>query len=115
MVLGWYMTTREDGNQLDVYLPTQQRPLLMQRFVTSGPKGVQFFDFGKGRQLVAVTEPGPGQVYLYDGKGRLLGGESVPSTGTGVALGYDATTDTHHLVRLVGRELRRTEFKVALP
>ncbi|WP_426059378.1 hypothetical protein [Hymenobacter sp. B1770] len=110
-----FVVTREDGNQLDVYLPSQKAPLLTQRFVTSGSKRVQFFDFGKGRRLVAVTEPGPGQVFLYDGKGRLLGGEPVPSTGSGVGLNYDATTDTYHLVRVAGRELRRTELKVALP
>ncbi|MBF9237627.1 hypothetical protein I2I05_09495 [Hymenobacter sp. BT683] len=106
---------REDGNQLDVYLPNQPGPLVTQRFVTSGPKPVQFFDFGKGRLLVAITEPGPGQVFLYDAKGRLLGGAPVPSTGSGVGLSYDATSDSYQLVRIVGRELRRTELKVGLP
>ena len=110
-----YAITREDGNQLDVYLPGQVAPLFTQRFVTSGEKPVQYFDFGKGRRVVAVTEPGPGQVFLYDAKGRMLGGAALPSTGTGIGLSYDATTDTYQLVRLVGRELRRTELKVALP
>ena len=110
-----FVVTREEGNQLDAYLPNRPVPLLTQRFVTSGAKPTQFFDFGNGRRLVAVTEPGPGQVFLYDGKGRLLGGRSMPSTGTGVGLSYDVTTDTYHLVRTVGRELRRTELKVALP
>ncbi|MBF9220560.1 hypothetical protein [Hymenobacter ruricola] len=110
-----YVLTREDGNQIDVYLPTQASPLLTQRFVTSGERRVQFFDFGNGRRLVAITEPGPGQVFLYDARGALLGGEPLPSTGTGVALSYDATTATYQLVRIVGRELRRTELKVALP
>ena len=107
-----FVIAREDGNQLDVFLPTQAAPLLTQRFVTSGAKPVQFFDFGPGRQLVAVTEPGPGQVFLYDGKGHLLGGAPLPSTGTGVGLSYDTTTDSFQLVRTVGRELRRTELKV---
>ena len=107
-----FVVAREDGNQLDVFLPTQAAPLLTQRFVTSGAKPVQFFDFGPGRQLVAITEPGPGQVFLYDGKGHLLGGAPLPSTGTGVGLSYDTTTDSFQLVRTVGRELRRTELKV---
>ncbi|OGX86842.1 hypothetical protein [Hymenobacter glacialis] len=110
-----YAVTREDGNRLDFYLPDRTAPLITQRFVTSGEKPVQYFDFGKGRRVVAITEPGPGQVFLYDGQGRLLGGASLPSTGTGVGLNYDATTDTYHLVRVVGRELRRTELKVTLP
>ena len=107
-----YVVTREDGNQLDVFRPGKVAPLLTQRFVTSGSKPVQFFDFGPARQVVAITEPGPGQVFLYDARGQLLGGAPLPSTGTGVGLSYDATTDTFQLVRMVGRELRRTELKV---
>ena len=110
-----FVVTREDANQLDVYLPAQAAPLLTQRFVTSGEKPVQYFDFGNGHRLVGITEPGPGQLFLYDAQGRLLGGAALPSTGTGVGLSYDATTDTYQLLRLVGRELRRTELKVALP
>lgn len=105
--------TREDGNQLDVYGLTQAAPLLTQRFVTSGEKPAQLFDFGRGRRVLAVTEPGPGQVFLYDGKGQPVGGAPLPSTGTGVGLSYDATTDTYHLVRLVGREVRRTDMKIS--
>ena len=109
-----FVLTREDGNQLDVYLPTQAAPLFTQRFVTSGTKPVQLFDFGNGRRMVAVTETGPGQVFIYENKGNLLGGASLPSTGTGIGMSYDATTDTYQLVRIVGRELRRTELKVGL-
>ena len=110
-----FVVTREDGNQLDVYLPNQAAPLFTQRFVTSGEKPVQLFDFGNGRRLVAVTEPGPGQMSLYNAKGQRLGDAPLPSTGTGVGLSYDATTDAYQLVRIVGRELRRTELKVQQP
>ncbi|MDQ2772954.1 MAG: hypothetical protein M3Y54_20915, partial [Bacteroidota bacterium] len=107
-----YAITREDDNQLDLYLPTLNDPLLTQRFVTSGARAVQWFDFGAGRHLAAITETGPGQVFLYDSRGWLLGGEALPSTGSGVGLNYDATTDSYQLVRIVGRELRRTELKL---
>ena len=107
-----FVVTRDDNGQLDVYDPARPAPLLTQRFLTSGEKPVQLFDFGAGRRVVAVTEPGPGQVYLYDGAGRLLGGAALPSTGTGIGLSYDATTGIYQLVRLVGRELRRTELRV---
>jgi len=110
-----FILTREDENQLDVFQAGQVAPLFSQRFVTSGRKAVQLFDFGNSHRVIAVTEPGPGQVFLYDGKGRLLGGAAMSSTGTGVAMSYDATSDTYQLVRIVGRELRRTELKVALP
>ncbi len=110
-----FILTREDGNQLDVFQAGQVAPLFSQRFVTSGTKPVQLFDFGNGHRVIAVTEPGPGQVFLYDTKGRLLGGAAMPSTGTGVAMSYDGTSETYQLVRIVGRELRRTELKVMLP
>ena len=109
-----FAITRDDGNQLDLYLPNLNDPLLTQRFVTSGARTVQWFDFGAGRHLVAITETGPGQVFLYDARGWLLGREALPSTGTGVGLSYDATTDGYQLVRIVGRELRRTDLKVPL-
>ncbi|WP_201982339.1 hypothetical protein [Hymenobacter rubidus] len=110
-----FVVTRDDQNQLDVYLPGQPAPLLTQRFVTSGEKPVQFFDFNNGHRLVAITETGPGQVYLYDASGQLLGGAALPSTAPGVGASYDATTDTYQFVRVVGRELRRTELKVTQP
>ena len=109
-----FAIAREDNIQLDLYLPTLNDPLLTQRFVTSGERGVQWFDFGSGRHLAAITEAGPGQVFLYDSRGWLLGREALPSTGTGVGVTYDATTDSYQLVRLVGRELRRTELKLLL-
>ena len=109
-----FAVAREDNNQLDLYLPTLNDPLLTQQFVTSGERGVQWFDFGGGRHIVAITEIGPQQVFLYDARGWLLGREALPSTGTGVGLSYDTTTDSYQLVRIVGRELRRTELKVGL-
>ncbi|GAA4041461.1 hypothetical protein GCM10022409_29310 [Hymenobacter glaciei] len=109
-----FAVVREDNNQLDLYLPTLNDPLLTQKFVTSGERGVQWFDFGGGRHMVAITETGPGQVFLYNARGWLLGREALPSTGTGVGLTYDATTDSYQLVRIVGRELRRTELKLEL-
>ena len=109
-----FAVAREDNNQIDLYLPTRNDPLLTQKFVTSGARGVQWFDFGGGQHLVAITETGPGQVFLYDARGQRLGREALPSTGTGVGLNYDATTDSFQLVRFVGRELRRTELKVGL-
>ena len=109
-----FVVAREDNNQLDLYLPNLNDALLTQRFVTSGKRGVQWFDFGGGRHIVAITETGPGQVFLYDARGRPLGRETMPSTGTGVGLSYDTTTDSYQLVRIVGRELRRTELKVGL-
>jgi hypothetical protein len=108
-----YVVTREDGGRLDVFRPEGGLPLISQTFVTSATKPVQLFDFGRGHRVLALTEPGPGQVYLYNALGQQLGSQPQPSSGSGVGLSYDATSDAYHLVRLVGTELRRSELKPA--
>jgi hypothetical protein len=114
---GAFVVVREDGGQLDVFNPatTAAAPLLSRQLLTSGSKPVQWFDFGGGRQVLALTEPGPGQVSLFDGTGRPLGSAAVsvaawPSTGTGVALRLDAARLRYLLVRVLGHELRRDEL-----
>ncbi len=106
-----YGLTREDGGRYDFYLPDQAAPVVSRGFVTSGPKPTQFFDFGAGGRLVAVSEPGPGLAYVFDARGRLLGGQPLASTGAGVGLAFSAGPNTYQLVRLVGRELRRAELR----
>ena len=106
-----FVVTREDNGQLDVYAPEKAAPLLTHRFVTSGDKPVQLFDFGPNRRALAITEPGPGHVFLYDGQGKMLGGSPFPSSGLGVGLSHDATSGTYQLIRLAGRELRRTDLR----
>jgi hypothetical protein len=115
--LGAFVVVREDGGRLDVYNPAAATtaPLLSRQLLTSGPKPVQWFDFGGGRQVLALTEPGPGQVSLFDGQGQPLGSPVAttvapwPSTGTGIALRYDAARRRYLLVRVLGHELRRDE------
>jgi len=113
---GSLVVVRQDGGQLDVFSPGSVAPLLSRQLVTSGEKYVQWFDFGVTHQVLALTEPLPGQVSLFDGQGRPLGAGSAtpalaawPSTGTGVALRYDAARQRYQLLRLVRRELRRDE------
>jgi hypothetical protein len=117
---GAFVVVREDGGQLDVFNPAAAAaaPLLSRQLLTSGSKPVQWFDFGGGRQVLALTEPGPGQVSLFDGAGRPLDSAAAapaapwPSTGTGVALRLDAARRRYLLVRVLGHELRRDELAV---
>jgi hypothetical protein len=116
---GSFVVVRQDGGQLDVFSPTGAAPLLRRQLLTSGDKLVQWFDFGADRQVLALTEPLPGQVALFDGQGRPLGSGAGspspagtwPSTGTGVALRYDAARQHYLLLRFVRRELHRDEVK----
>ena len=115
---GSFVVVRQEGGQLDVFGPAAPAPLLSRQLLASGEKPVQWFDFGLGRQVLALTEPLPGQVSLFDGQGRPLGASAAsptpagawPSTGTGVALRFDASHQRYQLVRLVGRELHRDEI-----
>jgi hypothetical protein len=111
---GSFVVVRQDGGQLTAFGPTGEL-LLSRQLLTSGEKPVQWFDFGAGRQVLALSEPLPGQVALYSGQGRPLAGSpeapaTWPSTGTGVALRYDAARRRYLLVRYQGRELHRDEI-----
>jgi hypothetical protein len=106
-----FVVAREDGNRFTLLDPSG-RQLLNQTFVTTAPRSVQYFSFGPGRQVYAVTETGPGKAYLYDARARLIGGQPFSSTVPQVALSYDAATDLYHLFRVVGSELRRTDVKL---
>ncbi|GAA3926933.1 hypothetical protein [Hymenobacter algoricola] len=105
-----YVVTREEGGVLSLFEPTG-RLLLSRTFVTSGPKPTQFFDFGAGRRVFVLTEPGPRKAYLYDAKGRLVGGQPFDSSTPQVGLTYHAATAEYQLYRVVGPELRRTALK----
>ncbi|MBC8081714.1 MAG: hypothetical protein H7Z21_00755, partial [Hymenobacter sp.] len=107
-----YVVAREEGGQLDLFEPTGRR-LLSRKFLTSGPKPAQFFDFDGGRRVYVLTEPGPRQAYVYDRRGRLLGGQPFGSSAPAVGLDYDAPNKVYHLYRTVGAELRRTDLRVA--
>ena len=106
-----YVVAREAGGQLDLYDAAGRR-LLSQRFLTSDPKTVQFFDFGERRRVYAFTEAGPGKAYLYDWQGRLLGGQPFESRAPEIGLDYEAAANTYHLYRTVGSELRRTGLEL---
>jgi hypothetical protein len=116
---GSFVVVRQDGGQLDVFGATSAAPLLSRQLLTSGDKPVQWFDFDPTHQVLALTEPLPGQVSLFNTQGRPLGAGAGspspagtwPSTGTGVALRYEATRQRYQLLRLVRRELRRDEVR----
>ncbi|MCB2410261.1 hypothetical protein [Hymenobacter lucidus] len=106
-----YVVAREEGGQLSLFDPTG-RPLLSQRFVTSGPKSVQYLNFGLGRSAYVLTEPGPHKAYIYDTQGRLVGGQPFDSSTPTVGLNYDPGSNTYQLYRVIGNELRRTAVKM---
>jgi hypothetical protein len=105
-----YVVVREEGGRLTLFEPAG-RQLLAQTFITSGTKPVQYFDFGNGRRVFVLSEPGPQKAYLYDAQGRLLGGQPFDSSAPEVGLDYAPATNTYQLYRTIGNELRRSAFK----
>ncbi|MEJ7664298.1 MAG: hypothetical protein WKG07_34645 [Hymenobacter sp.] len=79
------MVARQEGGRLDVFSPGRVAPLLSRQLLTSGDKPVQWFDFGITHQVLALTEPLPGQVWLFDGLGRPLGAAQAPARPPGPA------------------------------
>ena len=116
---GSFVVVRQDGGQLDVFSASSAAPLLSRQLLTSGDKPVQWFDFDPAHQVLAVTEPLPGQVTLFSSQGRPLGAGAGspspagtwPSTGTGVAIRYEAARQRYQLLRVLRRELRRDEVR----
>jgi hypothetical protein len=105
------VVVREEGGKLTIWRPEGGEAVLTQGFLTSDEKPVQFFDFGRDRQVLALTEPGPGQVFLYDSRGQRLSLDALPSTAPGVGLSAPATPGgRYQLLRVVGKELRRAEL-----
>ncbi|RYU78233.1 hypothetical protein [Hymenobacter persicinus] len=105
-----YVVVREEGGRLSLFEPGG-RLLLSQTFVTSGPKPVQYFDFGAGRRVFVLTEPGPRKAYLYDSQGRLVSGQPFDSSAPRVGLTHDKAAAAYELYRVMGPELRRTTLK----
>jgi hypothetical protein len=103
-----YVVVRQEANGLLTVFDAAGRRVLERRFTTSGEKPVQFFDFGTGRRLFTITEPGPNQVYLYNSKGKQLGGRSYTSTTPAIGARFDTGTNSWILYRTEGRALRRT-------
>ncbi|WP_303311310.1 hypothetical protein [Hymenobacter sp. BT730] len=103
-----YVVVRQEPNGLLTIFDAAGRRVVERRFTTSDVKPVQFFDFGTGRRLLSITEPGPNQVYLYNSKGKQLGGRTFPSSAPTIEARFDASTNSWIIYRSEGRALRRT-------
>ncbi|QIX63169.1 hypothetical protein HER32_19140 [Hymenobacter sp. BT18] len=102
-----YVVARQDPTGQLTIFDAAGRRLLTRHFLTADEKPVQFFDYGSGRRLVAITDPGPQQVYLFDAKGQLLNNQTFPSTVGGVQATYDVGANAWQLYHVQGRQLKR--------
>ncbi|AYA36596.1 hypothetical protein D3Y59_05705 [Hymenobacter oligotrophus] len=107
-----FVVLRDDGQGRVAVFDAAGRRLLEQRFVTSAPKSCQVFSFAAGRQVLVLSETGPGKAYIYDSRYQLVGGQPFDSNAANVGLTYDADAGLYQLYRIVGTELRRTALRM---
>jgi hypothetical protein len=87
-----YALVRQDQGKLTIFGP-DLKPLMETSFITSSAKKVQFFQFGTGRKLFAVTEPVLKKTSLFSASGKLLGKKPF---------------ENRHPLRILSNEARRT-------
>ncbi|MHA6249117.1 hypothetical protein ACXYMU_14345 [Pontibacter sp. CAU 1760] len=85
--------------------------LFQKRYVTSAPKIVQYFDFGGGNRIYAITETGPQKTYLYDSEGNLVGNRILESSGP-ITVTYNESSDIYSLSKVFRNELKQIEFRL---
>lgn len=105
-----FIIVRQDQGKVAAF--DQDLELLFEkRYVTSAPKIVQFFNFGGGNQVYAITETGPQKTYLYDADARLIGGRSLESSQS-VTIHYNEVANNYSVYKVFGRELQKLSFKL---
>jgi hypothetical protein len=82
------------------------------RYVTSAPKIVQYFNFGGGKSIYAITETGPQKTYLYKSTGSLIGNRSLESTQP-VAMYYNERANNYTLYKVFRNELKIIDFSLS--
>jgi hypothetical protein len=105
-----FIIVRQDQGKVAAF--DQDLELLFEkRFVTSAPKIVQFFNFGGGNQVYAITETGPQKTYLYDADARLIGGRSLESNQP-VTIHYNEVANNYSVYKVFRKELQKLSFKL---
>lgn len=107
---GSYVFVRQELGKVAIFDP-ERKLLFEKRFVTSAPKLVQFFNFGGGQLIYAITETGPQETYLYDASGKLIGGAPLESSQS-VTIYHNEAENTYSLYKVYRKELQKVNFKL---
>ncbi|MBD1398469.1 PQQ-like beta-propeller repeat protein [Pontibacter sp. JH31] len=105
-----FVIVRQDQGKVAVF-DQDLKEMFEKRFVTSAPKIVQFFNFGGGNQVYAITETGPQKTYLYDSDASLIGGRSLESNQP-VTIHYNEVANNYTVYKVYRRELQKLSFKL---
>jgi hypothetical protein len=105
-----YIIVRQDQGKVTAF-DQDLKELFEKRYVTSAPKTVQYFNFGGGNQVYAITETGPQKTYLYGPDARLIGGRSLESSQP-VTIHYNEVGNNYSVYKVFRNELQRLSFKL---
>ncbi|MBB6610985.1 hypothetical protein H7F15_08050 [Pontibacter sp. Tf4] len=105
-----YVFARQEFGKVAIF-DQEQKLLFEKRFVTSAPKVVQYFNFGGGHVIFAITELGPQETYLYDATGKLIGGRSLDSSQP-VTIYHNEAENTYSLYKVYRKELQKINFRL---
>jgi hypothetical protein len=105
-----YIIVRQDQGKVTAF-DQDLKVIFEKRFVTSAPKIVQYFNFGGGNQVYAITETGPQKTYLYGPDARLIGGRSLESNQP-VSIYYNEVANNYTVYKVIRKELQKLSFKL---
>ncbi|CAM3495737.1 hypothetical protein POKO110462_05555 [Pontibacter korlensis] len=105
-----YIIVRQEQGKVAI-LDQDLNELFEKRYVTSAPKIVQYFHFGGDNRVYAITETGPRKTYLYDSKGKLIGGRSIENSQP-VTIYYNETANDYTLYYVIRNQLKKIGFSI---
>jgi len=105
-----FAIVRQDQGRVTVF-DQDLNEVFEKRYVTSGPKIVQYFHFGGDKKIYAVTETGPQKTYLYDAKGTLIGNRTLENSRP-VAIYFNEAANNFTLYKAYRREVQQISFSL---
>lgn len=105
-----YLIARQDLNRVSL-LDRQANLIFDKDYITSGQMLVQYFGFGSGNNIYAITDPVQEFTYIYDHEGNLVNFEPLES-GFSVGMLFKESTNTYLVYSCFGSGIYLQEFKV---
>jgi hypothetical protein len=104
-----YVIARQSKENVSI-LDTKFKVLFERNLGTAAEMPVQYYNFGAGNEIIAVTDLKEGQTHLFDREGRMQEFKAVKSSHE-VGLIYSEAADLYFLYRSYGREAGIVTFR----
>lgn len=104
-----FAVARQTDTQVALF-DNNLKPIFEKEYKNANRLPVQYYNFGAGNEVIAVTDPADEKTYLYDKKGQLLQGKPLDSASP-VAMLYSEASETFFLYRHFGHKTGMVTFK----